>query len=275
MSSIQTNLVAIQTSRLISEASRASSKTMYQVSSGLRVARAQDDAASMAISTSLKGQIRGLGSCLINIQSADAALQTAESAMGQISEIIIRMRELATQAMSQQLSENNLKDLDTEFQALKSEVDRIAVSTQYNSNPLLDGDFALKIIQISTGTTDNDGISVSIADCQNDTTGLADAVAITDRDSAKTAIDAIDDAEAAINTARASVGALQSRFGFALNVAAVTKENLVQANSAVVDLNVAEGMANLAVQLIRQSAGYQMLNRANQAPQDILGILRG
>ena len=273
MSSIQTNLVAIQTSRLISEASRASSKTMYQVSSGLRVARAQDDAASMAISTSLKGQIRGLGSCLINIQSADAALQTAESAMGQISEIIIRMRELATQAMSEQLSDNNLGDLNTEFQALLSEVDRIAVSTQYNSNSLLNGDFAPKIIQISTGTTDNDGISVSIADCQNAETGLAGE--ITSRDNAKLAIDAIDDAEAAINTARASVGALQSRFGFALNVAAVTKENLVQANSAVVDLNVAEGMANLAVQLIRQSAGYQMLNRANQAPQDILGILRG
>ncbi|MBN9564716.1 MAG: hypothetical protein J0G29_01265 [Alphaproteobacteria bacterium] len=272
-SSIQTNLVALQTSRLIGEASRTASKTMYSVSSGLRVARAQDDAASMAISTSLRGQIQGMGSCLINIQSADAALQTAESAMGQISEIIIRMRELATQAMSEQLSTQNLADLNTEYQSLLSEVDRIAVSTSYNSNKLLDGSFSAKKIQISTGVTTNDYIAVTIADCQNATTTLGGT--ITSQTNATAAVGLINAAEAAINTARAQVGAAQSRFGFALNVASVTKENLVQANSAIVDLNVAEGMANLAVQLIRQSAGYQMLNRANQAPQDILNILRG
>jgi flagellin len=269
-SSIQNNLVAIQTARLISEASRASSKTMYQVSSGLRVARAQDDAASMAIGTSLRGQIQGLGACLINIQSADAALQTAESALGQISEIIIRMRELATQAASEHLSTQNLADLDTEFQSLIAEVDRIASSTKYNGLNLIDGTFT-KRIQISTGITDDvDNIEITIGSASGIVTGD-----ITDSTNADTAITAIDAAEVTVNTIRANVGAAQSRFGFALNVASVAKENLVQANSAIVDLNVAEGMAKLAVQMIRQSAGYQMLNRANQAPQDILGILRG
>ncbi|MBN9564715.1 MAG: hypothetical protein J0G29_01260 [Alphaproteobacteria bacterium] len=272
-SSIQTNLVALQTARLIGEASRTASKTMYSVSSGLRVARAQDDAASMAISTSLRGQIQGMGSCLINIQSADAALQTAESAMGQISEIIIRMRELATQALSEQLSGQNLADLNTEFQSLLNEINRIAQSTSYNGNAMLDGSFLNKKIQIATGTTTNDQILVTIADCQNTSTGLTGD--ITSQINAASAVAVINTVEATINTIRAQVGAAQSRFGFALNVASVTKENLIQANSAIVDLNVSEGMANLAVQLIRQSAGYQMLNRANQTPQDILVILRG
>jgi flagellin len=271
-SSLQTNLVALQTSRLIGQAARTASKTMYSVSSGLRVARAQDDAASIAISTTLRGQIQGMGACLINIQSADAALQTAESAMGQISEVIIRMRELATQALSEQLSSQNLSDLNTEYQALRSEINRIASSTSYNGNPLMDGSFN-KRIQISTGTADDiDNIQVQIATSVD----IVDSTStISSRADAVLAVGQINTAEIAINTIRSQVGAAQSRFGFALNVASVTKENLIQANSAIVDLNVSDGMANLAVQLIRQSAGYQMLNRANQTPQDILVILRG
>lgn len=274
--SIQVNMSALKTARLIGESSRTVASTMYQTSSGLRVARAQDDAAAMAIGSALKAEVLGLGKAVINIQSADAMLQTAESAMAKVNQIIIRMKELAIQSLSEQLSTSDLDNLDAEYQELLLEVDRIGDSTKYNGKVLLDGSQVAGInIQIGTTSAATDSINVTISDCKTTALTINGTNINTDRASTQGALTSLIQAEGTVNTARAKVGASQSRMQFALDVVSVARENSEQARSALMDLNIPEAMANLAVQTIREQAGYEMLSRANQGPQNMLGILRG
>jgi len=250
---------------------------MYQTASGLRVARAQDDAAAMAIGSALKAEVLGLGKAVINIESADAMLQTAESAMAKVNQIIIRMKELAIQGLSEQLSASDLGNLDAEYQELLLEVDRIGDSTKYNGKVLIDGSQTATGINIQIGTTAaaTDSINVSIGNCKTSALTINGTDIKTDRATTQGALTKLVAAEGLINTARAKVGASQSRMQFALDVVTVARENSEQARSALMDLNIPEAMANLAVQIIREQAGYEMLTRSNQGPQNMVSILRG
>jgi flagellin len=261
---INSNIEAFNAHRQLAATSDRASKSMERLSSGYRINRAADDAAGLAISEKLRGQIGGLGQAQRNAQDAVSLVQTAEGSLNEVHSMLQRVRELAVQYQNGTLSTSDKAAITAEAQQLASEIERIGSSADFNGIKLLDG--SKTTISFQIGANDNDTISVTSASLGNKI-GTIDVTT-------STSISAIDRAIENVSSMRGSFGAVQNRLEHTLNNLATYQENLMASESRIRDVDMASEMVEFSKNNILQQAGTSMLAQANQAPQAVLSLLR-
>jgi len=272
---INTNTPSLSAQRSLGMTNRRMNDNLRKLSSGERITRASDDAAGLAISENLKAQIRGNRQAKRNANDAISMIQTAEGGLSEISNIIIRLRELAVQSASDTVGETERGFSDIEFQQLKEEIDRISKSSEFNGIQLLDGTGGMLEFQVGVH---NDPIldRLRYDGTKANTTlvslGLS-AEAVSTKEGAQTTLAKLDDALVQINGVRAELGATQNRLSSTINNLAVSDENLSAAKSRIRDVDVAAETADLARNNILVQAGTSVLSQANQAPNMALKLL--
>lgn len=272
---INTNVASLNAQRNLNSTRNNQQKTLEQLSSGQRINRAGDDAAGLAISENLKAQIRGLKQAERNAQDGVSLVQIAEGALSEVSNILIRLRELAVQAASDTIGPTERKFLNVEFEQLVQEVDRIANSTEFNRVPLLNGTGAVFDIQIGTRNdplADRLTFDASSADVNVAALGL-NLASVADKISSQNSLQAIDQAIISVSGIRADFGALQNRLQSTINNIQVSSENLSSANSRVRDTDIASATAELTKNNILMQAGTSVLAQANQSTTSALSLI--
>ena len=274
---INTNIAANNAYRNLNNTQGDLSKSLEKLSSGLRINRAADDAAGLAISEGLKSQVGGLTVAARNAQDGISVVQTAEGSLTEVHSILQRMRDLAVQGGNDSNSVDSRKAIQTEADELGKELDRITQGTNFNGIDLLKG--GTLNFQVGAGATANDTIKVNLADVATSVGTLAGAAGATGFDvttnaAANTTITSIDTAITAISTARSELGASQNRFESAVRSLNVSKENLSAASSRITDTDMAEEMVKYTRSNILSQAGTAMLAQANQSNQGVLQLLR-
>ena len=296
---INTNTASLNTYRSYAASQAGMEQNIERLSSGLRINKASDDAAGLAISDRMDNQIRGMQQANRNVQQGNNLLQTAEGAMNEVGNILGRMRELAVQSASDTVSGDDRDSIDLEFEQLKSEIDRIAKGTSYNGMGLIDGsaDGAGEKITLQVGADNNaqDQLSFNLADFRVDDGSSAIStfagVQLTDGASSPTnknfqdldldtaatskwAISALDQAIEAVNDQRATVGALQNRLEFTSSNLMSSIQNNSASMSTIRDADFAAEAADLAKNQILVQSGTSMLAQANGLSQNILALIR-
>lgn len=275
---INTNLAANNAYRNLSNTQNDLSKSLEKLSSGLRINRASDDAAGLAISEGLKSQVNGMGVAARNAQDGISVIQTAEGSLTEVHSILQRVRDLAVQAGNDSNNTESRAAIATEVTALGAELTRISASTNFNGTKLLDNAASTTpmTFQVGAGSTAADQISVNLKDVAavgTTISGLA-ATGFNSAANALTTIAAIDTEIVGVSTARASLGADQNRFESVIKNLQVSKENLSAANSSIRDTDMAEEMVKFTKSNILSQAGTAMLAQANQSGQGVLQLLR-
>src|SRR4051812_38729819 len=261
---INSNIEAFNAHRQLVGTSDRASKSMERLSSGYRINRAADDAAGLAISEKLRGQIGGLGQAQRNAQDAVSLVQTAEGSLNEVHSMLQRVRELAVQYQNGTLSTSDKAAITAEAGQLASEIERIGKTADFNGIKLLDGSKATVSFQV--GANDNDIIAVTTA-------SLGSKVGSIDV-SQTNAISAIDAAIGNVSSMRGQFGAVKNRLEHTLNNLATYQENLTASESRIRDVDMASEMVEFSKNQILQQAGTSMLAQANQAPQAVLSLLR-
>jgi len=264
---INTNVEALQAHTALTRSATSVSKSMERLSSGSRINHAADDAAGLAISEKMRGQIRGLAQAQRNAQDGISLVQTAEGNLDEVHSMLQRVRELAVQYKNGTLSAANQTAIQSEVNQLVSEIERIGGSAKFNGISLL-SDSGTKVT-FQVGANDGEVITVSLISLAT-TASTASLVDLSDA----SILSSIDTAIDAVSSARADFGAVQNRLEHTLSVNASYQENLVGAESRIRDVDMAEEMVNLTKSQILQQAGTAMLAQANQAPQSVLQLLR-
>jgi flagellin len=262
---ITTNVAAINSQRNLTNSQRMMQNSSAQLASGYRINKAADDAAGLAISETMRGQIRSAVQAKRNANDAMSLVQTAEGGLGEISNILIRSRELAIQAASDTIGDQERSLIQTEIGQLKGEIQRIGLSTRWNSTSLLDGSSPQFDFQIGMFATENDVITYD----SGANVATLDALNLTDMDfskkeTARTAINSIEAAQQRTNAMRANLGALQNRMNSTVDTLAITEENLAAANSRIRDTDVASSTSEMARNTVLLQAGTATLAQANQ-----------
>ena len=278
---IQNNIASMNALRNLSVNNKQMSKSMEKLSSGYRINRAADDAAGLAISEKMRGQIGGLEMASKNAQDGISMIQTAEGALQESHAILQRMRDLSVQAANDTNTTSDRQQLQKEVDALSSELSRIANDTEFNTKSLLNGDLASgSEVTFHIGANEDQSIDVAIstmtASALGDTsTGgvTIDSVDIETQTGANTAISSIDDALNQVSTQRADLGAVQNRLEHTIKNLDTSRENLQAAESSIRDTNMAKDMSDLTKNQILQQAGTAMLAQANQKSQSVLQLL--
>jgi flagellin len=280
---INTNLVSLNAQRNLSTSQSSLATTMQRLSSGLRVNTAKDDAAGLAIAERMNAQVRGMNVAMRNSNDAISLAQTAEGALGKVSEMMQRMRELAVQSANGTNSANDRTSLNEEYTQLASEVQRTLGGTQFNGQSILANTNTAQVFQVGAGTASAvDTISVAGFNWST-ATGTASnisaavsgtAASITDVATATQAMANIDLAIDAINSQRATFGAIQNRFEAVVSNLQIASENQSAARGRIMDADYAAETANLSRAQILQQAGNAMVAQANQLPSQVLSLLR-
>ena len=277
---INTNIGSINSQRQLTSTNNALSTSMERLSSGLRVNSAKDDAAGLAISNRMTSQIRGMTVGVRNAGDGISMAQTAEAAMGELTNTLQRMRDLAVQSANRgAVSDSDREKLQTEFSQLNDELSRIVTNTEFNGKKIINGSLSGTLnvkFQIGANTASDNQIAISI---NNVSTTLSNVTAASIGSTATSAnvlsaIDIIDQAIKDIDTSRATLGAIQNRFTTTISNLQSSIENQAAAKSRIVDTDFAAETAALSRNQILQQAGTAMLSQANQAPQAVLGLLR-
>jgi len=282
---INNNIAAQNAYRNLSVTDGQMSKSLEKLSSGYRINRAADDAAGLSISEGLRSQIGGLKVAVRNAQDGISVVQTAEGALTETHSILQRMRDLSVQSASTGSQDSDARSAaQTEFTQLGQELDRIASTTSFGSQKLLDvaGSAYAGTFQVGANGSSSDQIAVNLSTAAfgsgSTLTGFDSAglgVGSLDLTSAGTAaIDAIDKAIKGVSTARATLGAYQNRFEHTINNLNVAVENLSASESRIRDTDMAQEMVSFTRSQILTQAGTSMLAQANQAPQNVLSLLR-
>ena len=276
---INTNIASVNAQRNLYNSTSSLQKSMEKLSSGLRINRAGDDAAGLAISESLKSDIRALEQASRNAADGISMLQTAEGALDEVSNIVLRLRELAEQAASETIGSDERGYLDSEFQDLLAEITRISDTTEFNGRTLLDGAAGTLDVQVGIGTTTASQVSLDLTS-DMDAAGLgltASTVNIagTDNTAALSAITQIVAANGTISSKRADFGAVQNRLETTIRNIGMTVENLKAANSRIRDVDIAAETSNMTSLQILQQAGVSVLAQANATSQLGLMLLQG
>ncbi len=283
---INTNLNSLNAQRNLNSSQSALSMSMQRLSSGLRVNSAKDDAAGLAIAERMTTQVRGMNAAIRNANDGISMSQTAEGAMGKVSDSLQRMRELSVQAANATNSASDKDSLDKEFGELSKEIQRVLGNTSFNGQHVLGTDAKTFQFQVGANTTSNDTVNIVTTDLTSDAT--VTSVAGTDNtgagrsviDSTANAttiqgvIDKIDVALTTINDQRAVMGASQSRFDSVVTNLQSSVENQTAAKSRIMDTDFAAETASLSRANILQQAGNAMVAQANQLPQQVLTLLR-
>lgn len=272
MLSIQTNTQSLNAQKNLSRTQKSLAGNFQKLSSGLRITRAGDDAAGLAISEDMKAQIRGLGQAERNANDGVSMLQTAEGAMNEVSGILTRMRELAVQASTDTVDDTQRGYLNQEFSALKDEVDRISAVTEFNGTSLLDGSASNVEFQVGVNNSSNDRISVSFSDMSSNGIGLS-GTTIGSKGGAQSALSSIDTAIENVSGERAGIGATENRLNITVSNLQSARENLSAANSRIRDVDVASETASMTKNNILQQAGVAVLAQANQLPSMALSLI--
>jgi flagellin len=244
-------------------------QTMERLSSGKRINAAKDDAAGLAIVTRMNSQIRGMQTATRNAQDGQSLLQTAESALGSISDILSRMRELAVQADNGTYSTTDKTSLQAEVADLIAEIDHIAQNTTFNGISLLNGTSTLVSLHISDKATDVIGVSL-----QNGTSGSLAVGTVNVSTGAQAAITAIDTALNTVSTSRANLGAKQNRLNFIIDNLQIAKQNTEASKSRIEDADMAQEASELTKRQILAQSSMSMLQQANQSKQSVLSLLQ-
>lgn len=269
---IQHNLKAMNSNRMLGLTSNAQSKSTEKLSSGYRVNRAADDAAGLAISEKMRRQIRGLTQASRNAQDGISCVQTAEGALGEVHDMLQRMNVLANQASNDTMTSTDRAYLDSEIQALKSEIDRIASTTTFNEQNLLDGNFTGKNLQVGAEAGQFIGISISSMKCS--TIGVSSTcVSGTSNINAQKAISQIKAALASVSKQRSDLGAVQNRLEHTIKNLDNIVENTTAAESQIRDTDMATEMVQFTNNQILLQAGTSMLAQSNQSNQSVLALL--
>jgi flagellin len=273
---INYNLAASVAQRSLGASQDNYAKQAERLATGLRINKAGDDAAGMAVSERLKNQVRGLNQAARNAQDGISLIQTAEGAMGEAHTILARMRELAIQASNDTVTASDRTNLMTEFSSLYSEIDRIATSTQFNGTAILTGGSTSLTLQVGANNGNTISLNVTPSSGFQPTRleATMSAMSIAYQSTASYSITALDSAVNAVSTARASLGAMQSRLESAGRSIAVASENAAAANSRISDADIAGSMSELVRAQILQQAGISVLAQANQAPSLVLQLLK-
>ena len=269
---VNNNIAAFNAYRNLNVTDGAMSKSLEKLSSGLRINRAADDAAGLAISEGLRSQIGGLKVAVRNAQDGISVVQTAEGALTETHSILQRMRDLAVQASNDgALSDTDKEKANEEFQALRSELDDIAGKTTFNGTKLLDGSYSAKTFQV--GASAGETLSVTIGDMDADALGATSSVSISTAAGASAAINTISTAIGTVSTERAKLGAVQNRLEHKINNLNATVENLTASESRIRDTDMALEMVSFTRSQILSQAGTAMLAQANQSSQGVLQLL--
>lgn len=281
MISVQTNVASINAQRNLHGTKLTLDRAMGRLSSGFRINRAGDDAAGLAISENLKAQIRSLHQAERNSNDGISLIQTAEGAMNEVSQILIRQRELSMQSATDTLSDTERGFLQQEFLQLGLEIDRIAQVTEFNGRALLDGTAIGLDFQVGIKNTAADRITANIDAMNTATLGTSgggpamSTLDISTKAGAQAALDVIDVSISDVSSERADLGALQNRLQVTITNLQSARENISAANSRIRDTDVAEETATMTRANILMQAGVTVLGQANQTPSIALSLLGG
>ena len=276
--SINTNIVSMNAQRNLASSQMSLSTSMQRLSSGLRVNSAADDAAGLAIASRMDAQVRGMDVAARNANDGISMAQTADGAMGQIGDMLQRMRELAVQGANGSNNATDSANLDAEFQQLGAEINRTVGSTSFNGNAILGAAAATCFtFQVGANTTANDSVTVKGVDLSAaaSKTNIATTKSLTTAANATAAITAIDAAVDEITTQRATWGATQNRFNSIVSTLQVGSQNQASARSRIMDADFAKETSNLSRAQILQQAGNAMVAQANQLPNGVMALLKG
>jgi len=267
---VQHNLTAMNSNRMLNVTKGAQSKSTEKLSSGYKINRAADDAAGLAISEKMRRQIKGLTQASANAQDGISAVQTAEGALGEVHDMLQRMNTLAIQASNDTMTDTDRGYLDQEVKALVSEIDRVASTTTFNEQNLLDGSFTSKNLQV--GAESGQTIAVSIQAMNAKGIGVS-AVTVSTAAKAQEAISTIKTALASVSSQRADLGAVQNRLEHTIKNLDNVVENTTSAESQIRDTDMAKEMVAYSNNNILAQAGTSMLAQANQSNQGVLSLL--
>jgi flagellin len=272
---IGTNVQSMRAQNSLARVEQSKSDSMSKLSSGSRINKAADDAAGLAISEKLKANIRGTQQATRNAGDGISLIQTAEGGLNEVSNILIRLRELSVQSASDTIGDNERKFSDLEFKQLTSEVDRIATSTQFNGKNLLSGEGESMDFQIGImNDAKNDRLSYKPQESSAKATdlGIAD-LGVDSKENAQNNLEKIDVALNNVNGNRASLGALQNRLQSTISNLEVRTENLSAANSRIRDTDIASESAEMAKNSILSNSSISVLAQANQSGAAALKLL--
>jgi flagellin len=276
---INTNIASINAQRNLSRTEDSLNTSLARLSSGLRITAAKDDAAGLAISEKLRAQIRGMAQAERNANDGISLVQTAEGALDQVSNILIRMRELSVQAATGTLGDEERTYLDAEYDKLMAEIDRIASVTEFNGQRLLNGATSSGIsFQVGLTAATMDRITVSIFGTfasQLGTGAFLIGQTLSTITGARNAMNVIDAAIQDVSGVRGDLGAAQNRLSTTVKNLATQRENLSAANSRIRDVDVASETVSMTRSQILMQAGVSVLAQANQLPQMALSLIGG
>ncbi|MDO3412079.1 flagellin [Saccharibacillus sp. CPCC 101409] len=269
---INHNIAAMNTHRQLNTNTANTNKSIEKLSSGLRINRAGDDAAGLAISEKMRGQIRGLDMASKNAQDGISLIQTAEGALNETHSILQRVRELAVQSANDTNTDDDRKELQKEVTELTKEVTRISTDTEFNTKKLLNGTgISNAVFHIGANTSQN--IKLSIGNMGAASLGI-NSVSIESQTGANAAISTLDAAIKSVSAERSKLGANQNRLEHTINNLGTTSENLSAAESRIRDVDMAKEMMAQTKNNILAQASQAMLAQANQQPQAVLQLLR-
>ena len=286
---INYNFESISAQRNLSQTQSSFLKAIEQLSSGMRINKAADDAAGLAVSEKLKNQVRGLNQAQRNAQDAISLMQVAEGALNETHNLLARMRELSIQSANDTLTDPDRKHLQAEMDQLLAEVDRIASSSQFNGKSLLVGTSASQTsLVFHIGANTGDEVSVSLSSLDARAVGLSVSAlgssgyattagqlsSLSFQTSANAAIGTLDTAIESVSKSRALLGAVQNRMNSAVASLGVSAENTGAANSRIRDADVAQSVSEMVRTQILQQSTMAVLAQANQAPQMALQLLK-
>lgn len=310
---INTNVSALNTYSSLTSANASKSASLSKLSSGLRINKAGDDAAGLAISEKMKGQIGGLSQAKSNAQDGISLIQTAEGALNETHSILGRMRDLAVQSSNGTLSQDDRDAIEKEYTALTDEIDRISTTTEFNKKSLLSGaenagdaqEFTFQIgananqtvsVSIKNMGSGSDGLGVKgltlgaaksdaeLAKAYSETDGAIEAgaegyeealKAFKEKEATNNPITKIDAAISKVSDQRAELGASQNRLEHTINNLGTTQENISEANSRIRDVDMAQEMMSFTKSNILSQAATSMLAQANSMPNSVLSLLQG
>jgi flagellin len=272
---ISTNVASLNAQKNLQRTNMGTERSLARLSSGYRINQAADDAAGLAISENLRGQIRGMKQASRNSEDGVSLVQVAEGGLNEMSNMLIRLRELGVQAASDTIGDTERKFLDVEYQQLKSELQRIGEVTQFNGRDLLNGTGGIIDIQVGVQNDpfkDRISFNTSAANASLEALGLT-VEGLGSKEMAQNSLNVVDNAMTSVNAMRANFGAMQNRLNSTIANLAVAHENLSAANSRIRDTDIAEETAELTRNTILTQAGVSVLGQANQIQQMALKLL--
>jgi flagellin len=270
---ISTNTAANSAVRYLNINAAQESSSLAKLSSGSKITQASDDAAGLAISTRISSDVTTLQQAATNASQATSILQTADGGASNISDILARMKSLASESSSGTVTDSSRAYINSEFTQLTSEIDSIASGTRYSGQSLLDGSSAFASgVSVLVGSLASDTINVTLSSLTSTSLGI-NALNVSTQAGATTALTTLDTAISTVSAARATIGAQESRFNFSASSISTQSQNLQSANSAITDVDIAAEQAKLSSAEVKTQAAVSAESAANQMPQYLLKLL--